>query len=266
MAKMAAMPEPDVLVKSWTDGAELKMSADANEFSGMAAGIGNMDRSGDVLLPGCFKDAIPEMLESGAVLAGHRWGDWPVAMFKSGEERPNGLAIVGTFHSDPESQRARTIVRERLDMGKKVGLSVGIRVDYSSAAIFENGKALVKWADDAGHKLRERGNILKWDRYCRAIPKVLAVWEVSFVNIPANPQAGVAVAKEFADMGTSGMVEQARALIDQITKSADANEFSEQIDHMAAALASLKTAPLPAERVRALINARYAFVRGQVAG
>lgn len=267
MGDMPQLAEPEVLVKSWTDEAELKMAgADENELVGVAAGIGNIDRAGDVFLPGAFLDAIPAMVKDGGVLPGHQWGAFPVAMFTGAEETPKGLTMTAKFHSDAEAQRARTIVMERMAEGKSVGLSVGVRPDYKTVVYFENGKALVKWADDSGVKLRERANIAKWESYCRVIPKVLAVWEVSLVNIPCNPQAGVTMAKNLAPESTKDCMAGIRAMVQTLKDGRDLNDFAKDLADMTAEMVALNKAnPLPAERARAQ-KVRYQFVRGCIAG
>jgi len=264
---MPKLAEPEVLVKSWTDEAEFKMAAAGeNEFSGVAAGIGNIDRAGDVILPGAFADIIPAMVKDGGVLPGHSWGAFPVAMFNEAEETAKGLEIRATFHTDAEGQRARTIVTERLALGKSVGLSMGFLPDFSSVAYFDNGAALVKWADDAGYKLRERGNIAKWKGYCRVIPKVAAVWEVSLVNVPCNPQAMVATAKAFAPDSTEDCVAALRDLIKTLGDGRDLSGFAQDFADMTADMGSLlKANPQPAELARAAA-ARFQFVRGCIAG
>lgn len=138
-------------------------------FECYAAVFGNLDRQDDVILPGAFSN-LAEFVADGFGLLEHRIGDLPIAIIDSAVQDARGLKVVGRFHSTPEAQAVRAVVRERMEAGKSVKCSIGYAADD-----FE----LVKTAGGA---------------VVRRI-KSLRVFEFSFVNLPANPEAGVTAAK-----------------------------------------------------------------------
>lgn len=140
------------------------------ELTGYGSTFGNVDQGGDVILRGAFEAALPDFLYRGFVPIGHDWMGLPVASIADAKEDDNGLFFRAEFHSTPAAQEARTVVRERLERGKFVGLSIGFLPDY-----------------DEGVSVREDG--------VRVISKIKELAEVSIVTVPMNRLAGVDVAK-----------------------------------------------------------------------
>jgi HK97 family phage prohead protease len=141
-------------------------------FEGYGAVKGNVDLYGDIILDGAFGN-LTEFATRGGILLGHDWSSLPVAIVESAKEDANGLYLSATWHSDAESQRARTVVEERIASGKFVGLSIGYQTLDSSTE------------DRDGKSVR--------------LLKQITVHEVSIVLTPANPKAGVVMAKTLAD-------------------------------------------------------------------
>lgn len=162
------------------------------EFSGYGATFGNVDEGGDVILKGAFSDAIPSFLERGFVPVGHDWMGLPIATIADAKEDDSGLFFKAAFHSTTAAQDARTVMMERMDRGKFVGLSIGFLPDY-----------------DSGIEYRDDG--------VRLIKKIKELAEISFVTVPMNRLAGVTTAKgglgsdlpyaDFADL-VAGQVSQ----------------------------------------------------------
>jgi hypothetical protein len=86
-----------------------------------------------------------------------------------------GLRVTGRFHSTPKAQETRTVIKERLDRGKTCPTSIGYLVPVD------------------GERYEKRDG-----RTVRRISK-LAVYEASFVNLPANPEAEVVAAKSLQE-------------------------------------------------------------------
>lgn len=146
---------------------ELKNGAlsQEGELTGYANVTGNLDRGGDMVLPGAYKN-LQEFVRDGFGAMGHDWKE-PVATIEEAFEDENGLFVRMKFHSTEDAQKCRMIVRERLDRGKSVGLSIGYRVREDGFR-YENGV-----------------------RYLSAID----VFEASVVALPMNASALVTAAK-----------------------------------------------------------------------
>lgn len=155
------------------DAAEFKFDDAGNgSFSGYGSVFGNVDSYRDVVLPGAYTDTVTDFLKSGFVAVGHDWGSTPVAYPTEAREDDYGFRFSAAFHSTDEAQAARRVMRERLDAGKTVGLSIGYRV---------------KESNDREDGVRE---LVKLD-----------LFEVSIVTVPANRAAVVVGAKSGSRAG-----------------------------------------------------------------
>lgn len=162
--------ETQTIERKVCDLSEVAIKAGENghgRISGYAATFGNKDRQGDVIMPGAFKDGIETFKRDGFIAVGHDHGALPVAMPSVVREDSKGLYLEADFHSTPEAQAARTVAQERIAAGKSVSFSIGYAVPEGGAEHTKGARRL--------HKL---------DTY-----------EVSLVNIPANPLALVAGVK-----------------------------------------------------------------------
>ena len=148
---------------------ELKaLVADSGTLEGYAAVTGNVDLGGDVILRGAFVN-LQDFITKGFAAFGHDWYDEPIGFIESAVEDEVGLRVVMRFHSTQDAQDARTVVKERIDAGKFVGLSIGYRV-------IEAG-----WETRDGQDVR--------------VLKAIEVFEFSIVTMPMNPEAQVTSAK-----------------------------------------------------------------------
>ena len=134
-------------------------------FKGYAHRKNEIDAYGDLAEGDNVYRNIPEFIQRGFVPVGHDWAGLPVAYIKSAREDSQGLYVEVAFHSDAESQRARTVVTERMDAGKFVGLSIGF------------------WATDVSYEKRDEKEL--------RIVKGLELAEVSIVTVPAVYGAGI---------------------------------------------------------------------------
>jgi HK97 family phage prohead protease len=138
-------------------------------FSGYGSTFGNNDRSGDTLVKGAFRKTLDQFKADGFIAVGHDWAGLPVATITDAYEDDYGLFIQGEFHTTPEAQSARTVVKERLDRGKSVGLSIGfdVKPGGSKANTATGGRAFTD----------------------------VELFEVSIVTVPCNPKAQATEAK-----------------------------------------------------------------------
>lgn len=144
---------------------EAKASDDGHgSFSGYGSLFGVKDLGGDVVVAGAYADTVAQFKERGFIAWGHDWAN-PVATIREAREDARGLFIEAEFHSDPQSQQARTRTVERLARGKFMGLSIGYLAED------------VDYQPDA-----------------RVLKKV-RLFETSLVTVPMQPDAGVTAAK-----------------------------------------------------------------------
>jgi hypothetical protein len=160
--------------------------------NGSLAGIGNMigelDSYWTVSHPrskAFSREGIEKFVQSGCMLAGHKSWEAPIGYIKSAAVVGREFQVEAEYHSDAESQRYRTIAKERKDAGKTVGLSIGFWV--SRYEYFENGKEMVKALRDLQEDMSlfnvaqlEAHNDDCWLMY------VEDIGEVSQVNFQSN--------------------------------------------------------------------------------
>lgn len=158
--------------------------------SGLVASYGNMDRHGDVILPGAFSQDVIErfMRESGSVNLDH-WSPLQIGFATSLVAGTDGLRGSWKYHSTDEAKAAYTVAKERQAAGLPTGLSVGFQIgDYAE---FSSGEALWDWLAKGGFNLSlfDEAGIKGRERTCWAITEASDLYEWSQVTTGANPKA-----------------------------------------------------------------------------
>ncbi|MGI8838911.1 MAG: HK97 family phage prohead protease [Pyrinomonadaceae bacterium] len=116
--------------RKFIDLKELKMTSNGPGTIEGYRSVFAIDEGGDLIVPGAFKDSIPEYLSSGFSAHSHSWGfDQAVGFPLTAKEDAHGLWVKSQFHSTPDAQSIRTKARERMEAGKQVGFSFGYSVD-----------------------------------------------------------------------------------------------------------------------------------------
>jgi hypothetical protein len=130
----------------------------SDEGNGVLEGIGNMigeiDSYSTVSHPRskAFQtEAIEKFITNGMMLPGHTTHQGQIGMIGDASVNGREFRVKCPYHSDEQSQRYRTIAKERAENGKTVGLSIGFTV--SQYEWFENGKKCLE-------ALRERNEDL----------------------------------------------------------------------------------------------------------
>lgn len=165
--------------------------SDEGTLEGYGAVYGNVDLGGDRLERDSCAN-VEEFVKNGSILVGHAWGSLGVATIDEAKQDQIGLWFRATYHSDEDSQKARTVAKERLERGKFVGLSIG----------YETLKHA--YEEEQGRSIR---SISKWNAY-----------EISQVTTPMNPLAGATGAKSFDDQyetalaAVKGLVDRAKGI------------------------------------------------------
>lgn len=151
------------------------------EFSGYTSVFGSVDSYGDTVVPGAYRETIPQFLKRGFVSWSHEWRN-PIGMIVEAYEDTRGLFVRGVFHSNPEAQSFRRIAQERLGIGKFMGLSIGYKVLGS-----EMRKSPKPYRNIWGEMVDE----------IRALTK-LHLFESALVMVPAEESSGVSLIKSWA--------------------------------------------------------------------
>lgn len=181
--------------------AEAKLDgAGPGRLSGYASVFGGIDSYGDTIVPGAYKATIPTFLKDGFIPWGHDWGGYPVATPDKAREDDHGLWIEAVFHTDPESQRARALVAERLDRGKSMGLSIGY-----AARSFD-------FTEIDGRQVRRLTEI--------------DLMEVSLVMVPADSAARVSAVKARRRL-SRGQIEAVITTLQALLGDDEAEELTE---------------------------------------
>jgi HK97 family phage prohead protease len=168
----------------------------AGEFTGYAAGIHNIDRVGDMILPGAFKDDLPRFLADGVVCWQHDWMN-PIGVPLEASEDGYGLMTRCRVSKTSQGIDAMTLIRDKVV--KK--LSIGYRVES------------YEWVDRAGliaylkgcglSEQRQQGIIQQYDEMeldeCFLLKKI-KLYEYSPVTVPANPNAIITDSKNLGQL------------------------------------------------------------------
>jgi len=151
--------------------ADLKvLDGGAGGFTGYGSVFGELDSEGDIVAKGAYAQTLAQFVERGFIAWGHAW-DNPVATVKAAHEDGRGLFLEAEFHSDAQSQIARTRTAERLARGKFMGLSIGyLPLEFDRT---EKGRVLTR----------------------------IELFETSLVTVPALASAGVLAAKTAPQAG-----------------------------------------------------------------
>jgi HK97 family phage prohead protease len=156
-------------IKAMTDDGPGKLSA-------LVSAKNNIDRVGDVIVDGAYSN-LGDTVKNGFGAVGHNWEDLPVATIDDAKEVPEGLLFDMTFHSHQAAQDARSVVKERMDRGKSVAMSIG----YTTL--------------ESTYETRNEKEV--------RVLKSIEVFEASIVTVPANPLALARSAKGLLQGGMS---------------------------------------------------------------
>lgn len=140
-------------------------------IAGYASTWDNWDRVMEKPARGAFAKSLDKFMRDGFIAVGHDWTLLPVATPDLGKEDNIGLYLEADFHSTPFAQEARTISTERIERGKSVSFSIGYEVKDAQEVEIDD-PTLNEQGITKGRILTE-----------------INLFEVSLVNVPANPLA-----------------------------------------------------------------------------
>lgn len=151
---------------------QLSEGADSYTVSGYASIFGNKDLDNDIIEKGAFTDTLKS--REPLLLYGHDMGSPPIGKITEVYEDAKGLAFVATLPKDDDFVKGR--IAPQLKIGAIKGVSIGFRIKDREHR--KDGVRVIKTAE---------------------------LYEISIVNIPANPLASVTAFKslgvqEYADL------------------------------------------------------------------
>jgi len=109
----------------------IESSSPNGSIHGVLSSFGNVDSYKDTIIPGAYKETIPDFLKNGFLSWSHAW-DIPIGTISDAKEVKDGLYLVADFHGTDAAQQARQIAAERLARQKTMGLSIGYETQKST--------------------------------------------------------------------------------------------------------------------------------------
>ena len=169
----------------------------AGTIEGYAAGILNIDRAGDMILPGAFAADLPRFLSEGVICWQHNW-DMPIGKPTEAREDGYGLFSKAQISNTTQGRDCMTLIKD----GVVKKLSIGYRVqDYE----WVDRAGLIAFLPSLALTPEKQASILQqYDEMELSelfLLKRIKLYEWSPVTIPANPNASITGAKglPFAD-------------------------------------------------------------------
>lgn len=151
---------------------EGKAASEATTVSGYASVKNIRDSVGDVIVDGAYQ-RLDESKNLGFTCINHNHSDLPVGYITELKEDPIGLYFEAKFHSTEDGKQAFTVIKERLEAGLFVGMSIGYKTEKAS------------YGEQDGMSVRFLEEIF--------------VRELTFTLLPANDAATVTGVKSRAD-------------------------------------------------------------------
>lgn len=168
----------------------------AGEIEGYAAGIHNIDRAGDMILPGAFADDLPRFMSEGVVCWQHDWAD-PIGTPVEAREDSFGLWTKSRISKTSRGVDAMTLIRD----GVIKKMSIGYRVqDYEAV---NRAGLLAYLATTTLEESRKAGIVSAFDELgfgSLFLLKKIKLYEYSPVSVPANPNAIITDAKSLTGL------------------------------------------------------------------
>jgi len=168
----------------------------AGEFTGYAAGILNIDTTGDMILPGAFTDDLPRFLSDGVVCWQH---DWMTPIGSPIEAREDGYGLLARARISRTTQGldAMTLIRD----GVVKRLSIGYQVlDYDVVDRAGLARTIAAYGLSPERQSAIMASFDQRDGDIVYLLKKLKLYEFSPVTVPANDNARIMDAKSLAGL------------------------------------------------------------------
>lgn len=184
---------------------DITLKANAGGFEGYASTFYTLDKAGDVVMPGCYKDGLKEFLQDGFVGGSmHNWSA-PLGKYTDAYEDAKGLYVKAKFSDVAASKEMRTLMADGVIKKLSVGMEP-IQTSMVSPPELEQIWEKAGYTPDAAEARR-----LKSARTIRLIEKA-RLMEVSPVTIPANDNARIMAFKSWESCPPAFKVFMTRAM------------------------------------------------------
>lgn len=191
-------------------GAVLAKTAEGGGFEGYASTWFNIDRHGDLVMPGAYQDGLKKFLDENFVGgAGHDWNR-PIGRYYSAKEDVTGLYVKAKYSDVEAAREVRTLIND----GVIQKLSVGMRLKSIQHLKPKAVEAL--WSKHGYSPTDEDMEELGRLDVVRVIHKAQLL-EVSPVTVPANDNAKI-MAYKSAPGGVSAYLTRIEATAKSIAK------------------------------------------------
>ena len=189
---------------------------DTGSFRGYAARFLNIDRQGDIILPGAFTKAVQDFVnDGGLVLADHQnKTSSVVGTIRNATEDKSGLLVDVAFSATKSGQEIRQLMRENAVRKMSIGFIAKRPEKYTEKQVNE------LWQKYNYTPLAEQRQMAKGG--ANIIKDVAEIYEVSVVPIPANKEASILAVKGADNSPAVGGLQQSeiQALFER-AKAAD---------------------------------------------
>lgn len=164
-------------------------ASDTGGFRGYAARYLNIDRQGDIILPGAFTKAVDVfMSDGGLVLADHiNKTSNVIGTLLDAQEDKTGLIVDVAFSATSAGQDARQLLREKAVKKMSIAFLAKKPERYTEKQVLELWSKYNYKPTQSQLKLAKGG--------ANVISEVAEILEVSIVAIPANPEASIIAVK-----------------------------------------------------------------------
>lgn len=168
----------------------------AGEFVGYAAGILNIDKAGDLILPGAFSADIPRFLSEGVVCWQHDWM-CPIGVPLEAKEDSYGLLTRSRISRTQPGLEAMTLIRD----GVVKKLSIGYQVlDYEVVDRQGLAAILSMYGLPIEKQMAVLGTFDDMGLDVVYLLKRLKLYEYSPVTVPANDKAVIMDSKQLTGL------------------------------------------------------------------
>jgi HK97 family phage prohead protease len=168
----------------------------AGEFVGYAAGILNVDNTGDMILPGAFSADLPRFLSEGVVCWQHDWMT-PIGVPLEAKEDGYGLLTRSRISRTANGIDAMTLIRD----GVVKKLSIGYQVqDFEVADRAGLARTIAAYALPLEKQMSILSNFDDMGLDAVYLLKRLKLYEYSPVTVPANDKAIIMDAKQLTGL------------------------------------------------------------------
>ena len=188
---------------------------DTGSFRGYAARFLNIDRQGDIILPGAFTKAVEDFVnDGGLVLADHQnKTSSVVGTIRNATEDRSGLLVDVACSATKSGQEIRQLMRENAVRKMSIRFIAKRPEKYTEKQVIDLWQKY-NYTPSAEQRQMAKGgaNIIK---------DVAEIYEVSVVPIPANKEASILAVKGADNSPIGGLQQSEIQALFERAKAAD---------------------------------------------